>query len=219
MSVRHFAQKDVASERRRSGRRGGVLSPRGRWALISSANMLYSGWPGSDVRHRWTRVPAVSSSPCACEGALKERKFWPGQCRMRDKTVEKLLMLRPGETFHQEGIPLARGLGPLLSTPPPAPLVTAASGDPVQSIQVVAGNLGPQIGTTRNSKSTLAREVSRALTQPSAGTRGLAHTAGGSPATARRSRSRQSGRTSCCRPTTPPPAATRPRPGSGRLPR
>jgi len=144
--ARHFAQKDVASERRRSGRRGGVLSPRGRWALISSANMLYSGWPGSDVRHRWTRVPAVSSSPCACEGALKERKFWPGQCRMRDRTVEKLLMVRPGETFHQEGIPLARGLSPLLSTPPPAPLVTAASGDPVQSIQVVAGSLGPQIG-------------------------------------------------------------------------
>lgn len=54
-------------------------------------------------------------------------------------------MVRPGQTFHQEGVPLAQVLGPLLSTPTPAPLVTATLGDPVQNIQVVAGNLGPQV--------------------------------------------------------------------------
>ena len=82
----------------------------------------------------------------ASEARLKEREFWPGECVMRDKPVEELLMVRPGETFHQEGVPLAHGLGPLLSTPTPAPLVTVAFGDPVQSVQVVAGNLGPQVG-------------------------------------------------------------------------
>ncbi len=85
-------------------------------------------------------------SALACEAGLKERKFWPRHCRMRDKPVEKLLMVRPGQTSHQEGVPLAQVLGPLLSTPTAALLITAPFGKPVQSAQVVAGNLSPHVG-------------------------------------------------------------------------
>ena len=85
-------------------------------------------------------------SALPCEAGLEEHEFWPRQCRIRDKPVEKLLMVRPGQTPHQEGVPLAQVLGPLLSTPTAALLITATLRNPVQSIQLVAGNLGPKVG-------------------------------------------------------------------------
>lgn len=88
-------------------------------------------------------VRGLQLAALACKSGLKEREFWPRQCRMRDKPVEKFLMLRPGETPYQEGVPLAQVLGPLLSTARAALLATATLGDPVQSLQVVAGNLRP----------------------------------------------------------------------------
>ena len=72
-------------------------------------------------------------SALACEAGLKEHELWPRQCRIRDKPVEKLLMVRPGQTPHQEGVPLAQVLGPLLSTPTAALLITATLRNPVQS--------------------------------------------------------------------------------------
>ena len=95
-------------------------------------------------------------SALACEAGLKEHELWPRQRRIRNKPVEKLLMVRPGQTPHQEGVPLAQVLGPLLSTPTAALLITATLRNPVQ-----------RSGTTRSWESTLAREFSRALTQPS----------------------------------------------------
>src|SRR5664279_209560 len=129
----HCTRYDAASKRRRSGRRGDILS--------------LARWVGTDLLREYAELRMTGQrcqapldegacglqlSALACEAGLKEREFWPRQCRMRDKPVEKLLMVRPGQTPHQEGIPLAQVLGPLLSTPTAALLITAALGNPVQ---------------------------------------------------------------------------------------
>ena len=142
----HSTHHDAASKRRRSDGRGALS--RARWVgtdlLREYAELGMTGQRCQAPFDEGGRGLQFSALPC--EAGLEEHEFWPRQCRIRDKPVEKLLMVRPGQTPHQEGVPLAQVLGPLLSTPTAALLITAALGNPVQSIQVVASNLGPKVG-------------------------------------------------------------------------
>ena len=104
--------------------------------------------------------PQASPNESACclqvaaltrKSGLDEGELRPCERSMRDDPIEEFLMVGTDQALNQDRVPFTRVLGPLLATPTTAPPVGPILRDPIQSVQVVAGNRRPEVGRHQKS--------------------------------------------------------------------